>query len=77
MNDKNQKAIKSCPQTNPIMIFFILTSLVGIISKSTHHPINKKPHEGGALAYILSLWVGVINGISICTAKTFDKPSFH
>jgi len=44
MNDKNQKAIKSCPQTNPIMIFFILTSLVGIISKSTHHPINKKPH---------------------------------
>ena len=56
------------------MIYIVSMEL---ISKSTHHPTNKKPHECGDFSLILSLWVGVINGISIYAAKTFDKPSFH
>jgi len=38
-------AVQSCPQTNPINNS---SDIYLPISKSTHHPTNKKPHECGA-----------------------------
>ena len=45
MNNKNQKAIKYCPQAKPINNSSVKLL---IIPKFTHHPTNKKPHECGA-----------------------------
>ena len=38
-----------CPQANPIINS---NEKRLIISKSTHHPTNKKPHEGGVCGLV-------------------------